>query len=306
MGELDFIKWIKENTKSKKPVLVGVGDDSAVIDISKNKSLIISTDTLLDGTHFIQNDCTPKLIGQKAITSSISDIAAMGCRPDYALVSISFPNNTDESYCKEMFSGIISTSHKYGLQIIGGDVVSGDCPLNINITVIGASISEEPIKRSGAKVNDVIMVTGNLGGAILGRHMTFEPRVFEGVSLNKRFMINSMIDISDGLLIDLFHILEESNLGAVIDEQTIPISSDAYKLSRKTKKSPLCHALTDGEDYELLFTVSETTAYDILKTTDFSVNLTQIGRIRKKKGLYIKDLNGKERFVEPEGYEHLK
>ena len=306
MGELDLIKWIKENTKSGKPVLVGVGDDSAVIDISKNKSLIISTDTLLDGTHFRQNDCTPKLIGQKAIASSISDIGAMGCKPNYALVSISFPEETDESYCKEIFRGVISTSHKYGMQIIGGDVVSGNCPLNINITVIGTSISGKTVKRSGAKVNDVIIVTGDLGGSILGKHLMFEPRVFEGVKLNERFNVNSMIDISDGLLIDLFHILEESNLGAVIDEQTIPISSDAYKLSRKTKKSPLCHALTDGEDYELLFTVNETTAYKILNTSELSVNLTRIGRIRKEKGLYIKDLNGKEQFVEPRGYEHLK
>lgn len=305
MGELDFIKWIRKHVKSKKSVLIGIGDDSAEIDISNENSLIITTDTILDGTHFRRKECTPKQIGRKAITCSISDIAAMGCKPLYALVSISFPKETDEKFGKEVYSSILTAAEKYNVQIIGGNIVSGECPLNINVTIIGAVLELEPVKRSGAKPDDIIMVTGRLGGSILGKHLWFEPRIFEGMSLRKDFCVNSMIDISDGLLIDLSHILAESRLGAVIDEDKIPISHDAFKLSKTTKRSPIFHAMTDGEDYELLFTVSETKANEILRSDAFNIPITPIGYIREKNGLFIRDIDGNERFVSPKGYEHL-
>lgn len=306
MGELDLIKWIRKRAKYGKSVSLGIGDDCAVIDLRNIKSLVITTDTILDGTHFIQKKCKPDQIGRKSITSSISDIAAMGCRPSYALVSFSFPENSDIKFCKDVFRGIEKAADQYNVQIIGGDVVSGNCPLNINVTAIGViSKSINPVKRSGAKPGDVIMVTGRLGGSILGSHLKFEPRIEEGVLLNEKFHVNSMIDISDGLLVDLNHIIEESNLGAIIDERQIPISRDAVKLSKTTKKSPIFHALTDGEDYELLFTVSEKKSKEISGSDLFNVPLTAIGYAKKEKGLFIKDFNGKVRHVKPKGYEHL-
>ena len=306
MSELDFIEWIKKQSKHKKPVLVGIGDDSAVIDVRNTNSFVITTDTLLDGTHFEQEKCTPKQIGRKAIASGISDIAAMGCKPAYALISISFSANSNKKYCKQIYGGILDITKKYDVQIIGGDIVSGDCPLNINVTTIGTTEGLKPVLRSGAKPGDVIMVTGKLGGSILGKHLRVEPRVAEGMKLNKDFKVNAMIDISDGLLIDLHHILEESSVGAVIDEHCVPISNDAIKLSKITKKAPISHAMTDGEDYELLFTVSETNAVKILRSNAFSIPLTEIGRVQKKKVIFIRDTNGRERFVASDGYEHLK
>ena len=305
MRELDFIKWIKKQSKCKKPVLVGIGDDSAVIDVRNTKSFVITTDTLLDGTHFEQKKCSPKQIGRKAIASSISDIAAMGCKPVYALISISIPSSSSTEYCNQIYNGILDITNKYDVQIIGGDIVSGDCPLSINVTIIGTAAERKPVLRSGAKVGDIVMVTGKLGGSILGKHLQVEPRVDEGIILNKDFHVNSMIDISDGLLIDLHHILEESNVGAVIDEHCIPVSRDAIKLSRTTKKSPISHAMTDGEDYELLFTVTKTNAVKIARSKIFNIPLTEIGYIQKGNGLFVRDTNGGKRLVSPKGYEHL-
>ncbi|MGR3219320.1 MAG: thiamine-phosphate kinase [Candidatus Anammoxibacter sp.] len=305
MSELDFITWIKKQSKCKKPVLVGIGDDSAVIDVCNIKSFVISTDTLLDGTHFEQKKCTPKQIGRKAITSSISDIAAMGCKPVYVLISISFPSSSSKDYCKQIYNGFLDITNKYDVQIIGGDIVSGDCPLNINVTIIGTAVELKPVLRSGAKPGDIIMVTGELGGSILGKHLRFAPRVDEGIMLNKEFHVNSMIDISDGLLIDLHHIIKESNVGAVIDEQCIPVSKAAIKLSKTTKKSPISHAMTDGEDYELLFTVSKTNAVKIARSKMFDIHLSKIGCIQNRKGLFVKGINGGKSLVSPKGYEHL-
>ncbi len=305
MGELDFIKWIREHSKTVKPVLVGPGDDSAVISVDDNKSFVVTTDTLLDGTHFEKENCSPELIGRKAITSSVSDIAAMGCKPEFTLISLIFPEKTDRKYCETIFTGIKESADRYKIQIIGGDIVSGKSALAINVTVIGSAYGYKPVLRSNAKVNDVIMVTGKLGGSILRKHLQFEPRISAGIILNRKYNIHSMIDISDGLLVDLSHILDESGVGAVINESQIPISNDAEELSLKSKKSPLIHALTDGEDYELLFTASISVADKILISREFDVSFTVIGCIKKSKGLFLEGFNGKVKIDKPKGYEHL-
>lgn len=178
--------------------------------------------------------------------------------------------------------------------------------LAVNITMYGKNDGLNPITRSGAKVNDVIMVTGTLGGSILRKHIAFKPRLKEGLLLNKRFSINSMIDISDGLVADLNHILEESGTGAVLYEDEVPISADAKKLARKTGLSALYHALHDGEDYELLFTLSSEESKKLLVSKSFPVRLTKIGHIKKSNGISMQDLNGKLKKIKPIGYQHFK
>jgi len=305
MGEFDLINWIRSQTISREPVLLGIGDDSAVVNASGKGQLVISTDTLLDGTHFVRETCTPEDIGRKALLSSISDIAAMGCKPVCSLVSFVLPNLITEDYCKRLYSAIIGAAELYDVQVIGGDIVSGNCHLNINITVMGFSMELMPIKRSGAKIGDVIIVTGCLGGSILGRHFSFNPRVNEGIMLNRMFDINSMIDISDGLLIDLNHILTESSVGAIIDESMLPIADDAYNLAKISKKEPVSHAMSDGEDYELLFTLSAQQADQLLQSDLFSIPLTKIGYINDGSGLLIKGLDGRVGTASLEGYEHI-
>jgi thiamine-monophosphate kinase len=195
---------------------------------------------------------------------------------------------------------------EYNIKIIGGDIVSGKKMLAINVTMFGKNDGLKPITRSGAKVNDAIMITGTLGGSILKKHISFKPRLKESLILNKKFSINSMIDVSDGLAADLNHLLEESGTGAILYEDKIPISADAKKLARKTDLSALHHALHDGEDYELLFTLSNKESKKLLASRSLSIHVSKIGHIKKPHGLFMQDSNGKLKKLKPLGYKHFK
>ncbi|MCP3999889.1 MAG: thiamine-monophosphate kinase, partial [Gammaproteobacteria bacterium] len=173
----------------------------------------------------------PGGIGSKSIACSISDVAAMGCSAKYAVVSICFPHDTETKFARELYRGIKKMADAFDIKIIGGDIVSSKKMVVINVTMYGRNEGLKTISRAGAKMDDVIMVTGALGGSILGKHITFKPRMKEGLLLNKKFNINSMIDVSDGLVADLGHILEESGAGAVLYEDEVPISADAKRLA---------------------------------------------------------------------------
>ncbi len=336
MRELDYIKYLRGFKDRPKEVLVGIGDDAAVIKLPQKDLYVLTTDMLLEGTHFhlrgvrrklvgagfppqaeplpaamgsfyrrLKPAATIKDVGRKAITCNISDVAAMGCRATLALVAISFPVFTKMGLAKKLFQSMRETALEYGVSIIGGDTISGRGPLCICITLLGRAEGLHPVTRSGAKPGDAILVTGSLGGSILGRHLSFRPRMEEALYLNKNYHLHSMIDISDGLSLDLGHILEESNVGAVLYEEVIPISRDARRLSKKTGLPPLHHALTDGEDYELLFTLEPQEAERLLKKNPLKVPVTLIGRIRKEKGLFLQSPDRKLRKIRPQGYEHL-
>lgn len=306
MNEFSFIDWIRKNQKKhKKDIVIGIGDDCASIKINDDILYLVTTDMLVEGTHFDLKKNTPGEIGRKSIACSISDIAAMGCSAEYAVVSICFPHETKTKYAKELFLGIKKMAEVYKISIIGGDIVSNKKILIINVAMFGKNEGLNPITRSGAKVGDVIMVTGTLGGSILGKHITFKPRLKEGMLLNKKFNINSMIDISDGLAADLNHILEESGVGAVLYEDYLPISTDAKKMARKTGFSALYHALHDGEDYELLFTISDKESKKLLAYKSFPVRLSIIGHIKKSKGIKLRDSNSKLKEILPIGYKHF-
>ncbi|MBS1259641.1 MAG: Thiamine-monophosphate kinase [Candidatus Scalindua arabica] len=306
MDEFSFIKWIRGNQKKDKNIVIGIGDDCASIKINGNRQCLVTTDMLVEGTHFDLKKNTPGEIGKKSIACSISDIAAMGCSAKYVVVSICFPQETRTKFAKELFMGIKREADAYNIKIIGGDVVSSKKMLAINVTMYGENKGVKPVTRSGAKADDVIMVTGALGGSILKKHFAFKPRLKEGQLLNKKFNINSMIDISDGLVADLNHILEESGVGAVLCEDEVPVSADAKKLARKTGLSALHHALHDGEDYELLFTLSGKESKRLLASSSFPVRLSKIGHIKRSKGISMQGSNGKLKKIKPVGYEHFK
>ncbi len=306
MDEFSFIKWIRSNQKEDKNIIIGIGDDCASIKIDGNKQCLVTTDMLVEGTHFDLKKNTPGEIGKKSIACSISDIAAMGCSAKYAVVSICFPQETRTKFARELLLGMKREADAYSIKIIGGDVVSGKKMLAVNVTMYGENKGLNPVTRSGAKADDVIMVTGALGGSILKKHFAFKPRLKEGQLLNKKFNINSMIDISDGLVADLNHILEESGVGAVLYEDEVPVSADAKKLVRKTGFSALHHALHDGEDYELLFTLSGKESKKLLASSSFPVRLSKIGHIKRSNGISMQGSNGKLKKIKPVGYEHFK
>jgi thiamine-monophosphate kinase len=306
MNEFSFIKWIRGDQKKDKNVIIGIGDDCASIRINDDNVFLVTTDMLVEGTHFDLKKSTLGEIGSKSIACSISDIAAMGCSAKYAVVSICFPHETKTKFARELYCGIKKMADTFNIKIIGGDIVSSKKTVVINVTMYGRNEGLKPVSRSGAKVNDVIMVTGELGGSILGKHTTFNPRLKEGLLLNKKFNINSMIDISDGLTADLGHILEESGVGAVLYEDEVPISADAKRLARKTGLSALHHALHDGEDYELLFTLSDEESKKLLASRSFPAQLSKIGHINKSKGIKMQDTVGKLKRIKSIGYNHFK
>ncbi len=306
MDEFSFIKWIKSNQIKDRNIIIGIGDDCASIRINGGKRFLVTTDMLVEGTHFDLKKNTPGEIGRKSIACSISDIAAMGCSAKYAVVSICFPQETKTKFARDLYLGMKKMADAFNIKIIGGDIVSSKKILVINVTMHGNNEGLKTITRSGAKVDDVIMITGALGGSILGKHITFKPRLKEGLLLNKKFNINSMIDISDGLAADLGHILEESGVGAVLYEDEVPISADAKKLARKTGLSALHHALHDGEDYELLFTLSDKESEKLLASRSFPARLSRIGHINKSKGIKMQRADGKLKRIKSIGYKHFK
>jgi thiamine-monophosphate kinase len=325
--EFAYIRWIQKQLKTSPEVNIPSGDDCAGIKIGRNKTALITTDVIVEGIDFRlgAGGATAFQVGYKALAVSISDIAAMGGVPGlsgrdslssretkrsgadklYAVATVTLRKELSGKFAKELFRGMKTIAHKFNIPLIGGDVSSTKGPICISTTVIGIAGTKGTLKRSGAKENDAIMVTGKLGGSILGKHLNFIPRLAEARTLNTYYRINSMIDLSDGLLADLNHILKPSGEGAILWENNIPISNDAYKLSRKDKKSPLSHALTDGEDFELLFTLPMREAYKITRDTPLKIPVSFIGIICKGKGINLLTGQGQIKKLIPKGYEHF-
>lgn len=292
-NEFDLIAWIRSQQKSSKLVSLPAGDDLAILDWDKRDLLLVGNDQVLDGVHFDSAKHDPRSIGQKVMNRNISDCAAMACLPAAAVVTVALPRGTSTDYAKELYLGIKQAGEPYYCAIVGGDTAVWDGKLVITVSILGRSGGVPPVKRSGAKVGDGIYVTGPLGGSILGRHLTFEPRVFMSREIAKKKRAHSMIDLSDGLSSDLRHICAESKVGAIIDASKIPIHADAITLSKSSGKSPLEHALHDGEDYELLFT----------GPTPLPREIARIGEITESPGIFI-TTGGEQKPLEPGGWEH--
>jgi thiamine-monophosphate kinase len=252
-NELALIDWIRQQAISADGLQVGIGDDAAVWQVG-GKSLLLTADMLMEGVDFLVAEASATLIGRKAMAVNLSDIAAMAGRPLVALVAVALPKNRGFEFARELHQGMQSLADEFGVAIIGGDTNIWDKPLVVTVTIIGEATDRGPVRRSGAKPGDWLFVTGPLGGSIRGQHLSFTPRIHEAIELHKLVDLHAMIDLSDGLSADLYHMLDESRVGATLFAETIPIAAAAQQMN--DDRSPLEHALNDGEDFELLFSVS--------------------------------------------------
>jgi len=299
-GEFALINWIRRQSKSSPvKILKGTGDDAAVFSTRDCDRAIITTDMIQEDVHFRLDKASPFRIGFKAMAVNISDCAAMGIPPVCAVACVSLRNNLPMRFARDLYRGMKKAADAFGIEIVGGDIVSGKS-VCAAVTLVGFDDSLKPVYRSGAKPGDEIFVTGSLGGSMYGKHLTFIPRLEEAMQLNREFKLGAMIDISDGLSIDLKHICDESGCGALIYESAIPISAACKRRS----PDPLASALNEGEDFELLFTLNKRQAARLQRRKPFRTRLTRIGEITKE-GYGIVTKSGKIRPIEPKGYEHF-
>lgn len=302
--ELDLIAWIRSQVPDSPTVPVGMGDDCAALALPARSVALVTTDMVVEGVHFRPAEATPRQVGHKAVARGLSDIAAMAGEAMAVLIAVAAPKGTSFSYLQEMFRGMKETAEACGVAIVGGDIATGELPLTVTVTAIGSGDKDALTLRSGARAGDVLLVTGDLGGAMLGKHLSFMPRLAEARWLADAMAIHGMIDISDGLAADAGHIARESRVAIEIWEETVPVSAAASELAETVEGTPLEHALHDGEDYELLLTVSAREAEQVLQRSDLPVRLTCIGEVVPGSGLWIRQRGTDRRPLEPRGWTH--
>src|SRR3989338_1524882 len=294
LGEFGFIERIKRRV-GRTSAICGIGDDAAVLPLPSKKCLLVTTDMFIEGVHFTKLS-PPIDVGHKAMAANISDIAAMGGTPKYAVVSLGVPASCSWQFAAALYRGMTKTAKKFHVDIVGGDTVHSG-KITINITLTGEAQKNRVIYRAGARPGDHIFVTGPLGNSLKsGRHLKFVPRLREAQFLLKKFMPSSMIDISDGLAQDLGHILKASRVGAMIDEERIPCRPGAG----------VNNALYDGEDFEFLFTLSPVRARALQKIKDKRVSFYCIGEIVPgRPQMSLKTAGGLLKKISAHGYRHF-
>jgi thiamine-monophosphate kinase len=330
LGEFGLIDLFRKKfpvrPEAGKRIVLGLGDDCAVLKSSPENLLLFTIDSLMERVHFDLSYFSYEDAGIKAMAANISDIAAMGGLPLAAVVSLGLPKKMEVLDTLNLYSGMGKTAQRFGFSIVGGDIFLSD-KIVISVALLGEVEPKFLKKRYGAKIGDLICVTGDLGESqaglellqsykkdksalgstfskrIFNKHLRPTPRLFESRELVKKLKINSMIDISDGLLGDLYHISEESKVGARLFEDKIPISKKVLKLSSLLKQKPLDYALYSGEEYELLFTVDRK---DLMSLKTLKTKVSIIGEITNKAlRMEIVDKNGNTRVLKKKGWVHF-
>ncbi|HEX5398628.1 MAG TPA: thiamine-phosphate kinase [Verrucomicrobiae bacterium] len=315
MNEFDLIALLTRSLPANENVVTGAGDDCAVLDFGlPDKLFLFKTDAVVEGVHFTR-ETPPEKIGRKALARCLSDIAAMAGTPAAALVTLGLPPAPERGeggpekfkteFIEKIYGGLGESAKQNSVAIVGGETTTNPGGVFLSIALLGTVTRGKQILRSGAKIGDAIFVTGELGGSLARKHLDFEPRLAEARWLAEHFHIHAMIDLSDGLAGDLRHVLKASGVGAELSKTAIPVSRAAK--SRVGTKPPFAAALTDGEDFELLFTVASRDAVKLLdawKKKFPKLKLSCIGKIVAGGGITIRDKTGSH-TLNAHGYVHF-
>lgn len=321
-GEFEIIEHLKNRCRTSPVVPLGIGDDCAMLKLPANDVLLTTTDMLAEGVHFRRDWSGMLSLGRKSAAVNLSDLAAMGATPQALFLALSVPYDLAEQELDQFFEGFLEVCHANGAVLAGGDTCASKAGLTISVTALGSAPEKDVVRRSGACPGDDIYVTGKVGDSalalqwliegraippeLLRRHLEPEARVAVGVALAHSGIPSAMIDVSDGLLADLGHVLEASRVGARIESASLPLSS-VFQAAVRENRLQLNTALTGGEDYELLFTAKSERASEIEQlATQYALPMTKIGTILEKPG-HVELMHRGEPLPTPPdmGYKHF-
>ena len=308
--ETDFVNWLISRIPADARLEVPPGDDAAVLRPPAMRRTVVTVDMLMEGTDFILGpDCPPQAIGHKALGVSLSDLAAMGARPEAAFVAVSLPRRGGDQIGRGLLDGIGALAARHGVTLAGGDTNAWDGPLVVSTTAIGSVAPGRAWRRNGARPGDLIVVTGAFGGSLLGRHLAVEPRCREAQMIAEQFTVHAAIDCSDGLSLDLGRMMAASGTRGSVRLADVPIHPDALTMSRQPGdgKSPLDHALADGEDFELIMAMPPDAARALVAAAaspSLGLPITVIGAVEAGSGLVAIAADGIRRSLEPQGFLH--
>lgn len=324
MGETDTLRFLAERFASAGDgVVLGIGDDSAVLDLGDGARLVVSTDALVQDVHFRSESMTPRQVGKKAVCVSLSDIAAMGAVPRFVLCSAGYPRGTPDGFAEEMSEGVGEGCAEFGVRLVGGNI-SESRTVFVSMTALGEVSEGETVTRSGASPGDDVYATGTLGDSALGlailsgeerpagyegpvsRHIEPVPRLSAGRLLGLRKLASSMIDVSDGLFADLGRITSDRGLGADVGLGDIPLSPGFLDLSSGFCGDGMRLAVSGGEDYELLFTALPENAGAVEEVSRLcGVAISKIGSVTGSGEIRFLDASGGRIFYDREGFQHF-
>lgn len=324
LSEKGIIERIRQQTSSGDgELLMGIGDDCAVIKRGGGLVELVTTDTLIEKVHFDLDWHPPELLGRKAAAVNLSDVAAMGGRPRYCLLSLALPADFTESWLEQFMAGFLAILTEHDTRLIGGDTVKSEGGHLISVTVMGEAQEDGVLLRSTARLGDLVMVSGSLGQAAAGleicrrgldddwqelrsAHLDPSPETALGQVLAASGLVNSMMDLSDGLATDLAHLCEESGVAAEIDAASLPVSDDLRAAAESLGCDPIAWALGGGEDYRLLFTVPRGNSAELqaLVQREFGRDIFPVGRIVAGNGVVLVD-GDKRLDIAHQGYDHF-
>jgi thiamine-monophosphate kinase len=312
--ELEFLRWLRERVPSDPRAALGLSDDAALVSFAERPDVVITTDMLTDGVDFQLGTHEPHRIGRQALGANLSDLAAMAARPLAATISLALPRSGTNAIAPlplaiALYEGLLPLAQEFGVAIIGGDTNTFDGPLVLSVMALGEPTGRGPLIRSGGRAGDWLLVTGELGGSILGHMLDFTPRVSEAIVLNERYDLNAGIDISDGLALDAARLAETSGCGAVIFADRVPVAGAAFQLAeqedaRDRSATALQHAFSDGQDFELLIAAPPEIAMNILRDRPVACGIAHIGELTPEPGLWRQDVSGSRQPMEPSGWLH--